>query len=134
MLTHFWLRRRRKIIEKIATAARRHTPPATPTPIPALAPVERDDDEAAAVGLELLEDVVLLVVELVVELVDEVEDFVDCEVEDEEGVGEDEDDEGRDESDNGGGVSLGKCAQPSVDGSGFTPGKIVTASVGAALS
>jgi hypothetical protein len=51
-----------------AMAARRQTPPATPTPMPTLAPVVREG-EVVCVGL--LEEVVLLV--LLVEEVDEVE-------------------------------------------------------------
>ena len=47
-------------------AARRQTPPATPMPMPTLAPVV-SEGEGVCVGLLLLEEVVLLVVFVVVE-------------------------------------------------------------------
>ena len=70
------LRRRRNITLTSAMAARRQTPPATPTPIPALAPVVREGED---VCVGLLDAVVLLVV--VVEEVDEVDEVEEVEEE-----------------------------------------------------
>jgi hypothetical protein len=124
VLVRFCFRRRRQIIEKSAIAARKQTPPATPTPMPTFAPVVRDGEDVA-VGL--LEEVVWvwLVVVSVVEVA--VDDDDDNDADDEENeVGS---------PDMGAGVSVtsGRCAVP-VDGAGLDPGNSTTASVGAGVA
>ena len=116
-------RRRRQIIEVRATAARRHTAPATPTPMPAFAPVERAGEE---VPVGLLEDVLDVRVWLVVW------SPVDVEVDDD--IDDDEDESvGSPEMGGGTAVTSGRCAVP-VDGEGLDPGNSSTASVGAGVA
>lgn len=113
-------------------AARRQTPPATPTPMPTLAPVVREGEE---VDVGLVEAVVLEVVVVDTGCEDEVGGDVEGE--------EDEDDDvdgGTEEPEDGLlpggawlGVTLTAWATP-VEGAGVTPGKRTTSSVGAALS
>ena len=108
----------------MAMAAIAMMAPATPTPMPALAPVVRPDGGGGVgAGVGVVEVVGMVWVVLLRECICEV--VVLCVVGEvsEVVVGALVDDvDGLPEMDTGGGVTLSRCAQPSVEGSGVEPG------------